>query len=439
MSTDNRPIACMNDVPTDPDQSTVTPSGLSTSLGHGLRRAFGWSASGNYLYAAAQFGALWVITASGPPADTATFLLSLAITSPIFLTLGLSLRSVLASESGDGFSARAYVQARLLTTAVSLALALAIAASGLLADGVSMAVGLMAVARATSEMAVLAQGVYLYAERHKYFATSQAGQAILGYGSFSVVYAATGNIDAAIVALGIGWLVSLLVIDSILLVRVASAIRSLDGSDSVVGLILKAFPLGVERGAAAFASYLPLIVLDLTDASLSAVAAFGVVTQTVRVLQVLARSTSFALIPTLSKLFARRDLATFWSILARVAAVTAGIGLAGLVAAYLVGDWLVTVIFGSEYLIDGLIEVVALNGAAVLFLALAAAGLISTRRFVTVLGVRLVAIAGISVMLVVLTPPWEAIGAGLAATIGNATAAVWGVWRLRLIPRRPVA
>lgn len=408
---------------------------MADAIGQRLRRAFGWSATGNYFYAATQFGALLVITTTGQPADAATFLLALAVTSPVFLTLSMNLRAALASESDGGFSVRAYVGARALTTVLAVAVAACIAVFADIGAATTSAIILMTVAQAVAQVSNLAQGAYLYAEKHKFVALSLFGQGILGYGSFSVVYLRTDSIDSAILALAVGWLASAVLVDSYLVSLVADAVRRLRGSDSPWKLIRKSFPLGLERGATVFASYLPLIALDASAASVATVAAFGVVTQTIRILQVLARSTSFALIPTLSKLYADRRFDLFTRLVRWLLLIVVGIGVVGFGMAVVFGDWLVGAVFGSRYIIDGLIEVVAVSGAAVLLLSLCAASLISVRRFGVILGVRLIAVAITALLLLLLTPNWGAIGAALAGATGNASAAAVGLLTLRNVTR----
>lgn len=422
----------MSDDLTGPTEAESTAS-LETSRGIGrrLRRAFGWSALGSYLFAAAQFGVLLVITATGPAVDVAAFLLALAVTTPLFMVLSMNLRAVLAAETGDGASLRTYIITRLLSSGLALALAILVAGFVGLGTEVGTAIVLMAVARSVEQMSNLAQGAYLFAERHKYVAVSQMGQAVLGYGAFSIAYIYFENLEGALLALGVGWLISAAFVDSRLMGLVAGPLRQLRGSESILQLVRRSFPLGLERGATVLASYLPLIALDLSSASVSVVAAFGVVTQTVRIVQVLARSTSFTLIPVLSKMYVARQFELFKSILLRAQVAALALGVASFAIAYSVGDALVEIVFGSAYVIRGLIEVATIAGIAVLFLALVAAALISAQRFSLILGIRAISIVITASVLLVAVPSWGAIGAASAAAIGNALAACVGLLALR--------
>ncbi len=279
-----------------------SPESVNQRVWPRLGRAFGWSAVGNYLYAGAQFLVLLTIVSKGTTTDVASFLLALAVTAPIFLTMSLNLRAALASDSVGAYTARAYVVTRIITTAVGVALALLAALLLGAGSGSTLAIALMAFAKAAEGLPNLAQGVYLRAEKHEFVAISQISLAVFGYGSFVVVFISTTSLEAALATLAIGWLFSALVVDSLLVRSVASTVTSLNGSDAVALLARHSFPLGLERGASALAAYLPLIVLDLSGATVALVAAFGVVSQTVRVIQVFARTSSFALIPAIARI-----------------------------------------------------------------------------------------------------------------------------------------
>jgi len=410
--------------------STTAPD-TTTSLGKRLGRAFGWSAVGNYLYAAAQFAVLLVIVARGTQSDVASFLLALAVAAPIFMTMSLNLRAALASDSAGDYTVRAYIVTRAASTAVGVVLVIVVSFFIGAGSGGTLAIVLMGLAKASESVSNLAQGAYLHAEKHEYVTASQISLAVLGYGGFVAVFVSTGNLEAALVALGIGWLMSALVVDSFLIRRVKDDLASMNGSDSAVTLARVSAPLGLERGATALAAYLPLIVLDLSGATVAAVAAFGVVSQTVRVVQVFARTSSFALIPALSRLYAAGEHRVLGALFRKLFLIVGIAGVALFVGAVSVGDRLIELIFGAAYVVDGLIEIIALNGASIVFLALTMIGLLSFRKFRLVLGVRILAIGVTTLFLVVLTGRYGVLGVASAAVLGNATSVVVGLFMIR--------
>src|SRR5258708_4046458 len=81
-----------------------------------LRTNFLWTLSGNVVYAGCQWGMLVVLAKLSTPQLVGEFALALAITAPIVLGAGLSLRSVQATDAASEYAFGDYLLVRLLTT-----------------------------------------------------------------------------------------------------------------------------------------------------------------------------------------------------------------------------------------------------------------------------------------------------------------------------------
>ena len=81
-----------------------------------LRMNFVWTLSGNVIYAASQWGILMVLAKLGTPKMVGEFAMALAITAPVVISAGLSLRGVQATDAASEYDFGAYLLLRLLTT-----------------------------------------------------------------------------------------------------------------------------------------------------------------------------------------------------------------------------------------------------------------------------------------------------------------------------------
>jgi O-antigen/teichoic acid export membrane protein len=81
-----------------------------------LRMNFLWTLIGNVVYAASQWGILVVLAKLGTPQMVGEFALALAITAPVVIGAGLSLRGVQATDAASEYHFGDYLLLRLLTT-----------------------------------------------------------------------------------------------------------------------------------------------------------------------------------------------------------------------------------------------------------------------------------------------------------------------------------
>jgi len=92
-----------------------------------LRRNFQWTIVGNVVYACTQWGILVLLAHLGDAVVVGRFSLGLAITAPIMLFAGLSLRAVQATDARREFLFADYAGLRLLMVAIALSAIVSIA------------------------------------------------------------------------------------------------------------------------------------------------------------------------------------------------------------------------------------------------------------------------------------------------------------------------
>ena len=107
--------SCVDDTP-----AACEPLARQCSRRLTLRVNFLWTLAGNVIYAACQWGILVALAKLGTPQMVGEFALALAVTAPILIGAGLSLRSVQATDALGEYEFRDYFSLRLLTSAAAV-------------------------------------------------------------------------------------------------------------------------------------------------------------------------------------------------------------------------------------------------------------------------------------------------------------------------------
>ncbi len=399
--------------------------------GSGLGANVRWSLLGNTAFTVSQLVALLAIVRVGSAKDAAAFVLAFAITAPVFLILGLNLRASLASDIDWVYGFRDYVGLRVATTVASLATVGLVAVMFPLPDGGTAVVVLVGVAKAVESVQDLAQGTYLRAEDLRTLALSQLSRGIAGYGAFSVVVLAGGSIVDGVVALIAGLALSGMAFDARQTRRVLRVSPPPPRPPRKTALAMKSAPLGLERGLAALSVYLPLLVLQTASIDVVQVAAFAVVSQSVRAVQLLARSAGFALLPRLSRLRSVGDTDSYRRLANRYLQAMTAVGLLGIIVAVLVGDQLIRLLFGDDLVLEWLAEITAIGGGAIAVFSAVLTALTALRSFSRVLAVRAVSTFSIGILAVIGAWRFGVLGAGAALAVGTVCGLALGYWILR--------
>src|SRR6266478_189645 len=108
--------------------STEAPNvfALEQSQGSSLTADFSWTFVGNAIYAAGQFAILMLLTKLVRPELVGQYALGLALVYPVMMLTNMQLRSVMNSTAGDRAQFGHYLSLRLLTTLAAIAFIFAI-------------------------------------------------------------------------------------------------------------------------------------------------------------------------------------------------------------------------------------------------------------------------------------------------------------------------
>lgn len=405
-----------------------------------LRSNVAWAFLGNVVYSASQWGVLIVLAHVGSPVIVGQFALGLAVTAPIFLTGDLNLRVVQATDTKRHYAFGEYLALNLLLTPAQLALiALVAILIDLDAQGrlVVLAVGL---SKGVESTTIVFYGLFQQCERMDYVARSQIVRGLLGLLSLTLVFVATGSLPLSVLAMGFAWSVGFAVQDlrsarRLLLLPYRQVLRPVFNWRRLRRLTYAAFPLGADAGIKSLTVNIPRYLLQALQGS-ARLGIFAAVAQFAQTLGLITTALGNAVVPRLATHVVYREGVAFTSLMLRLLAMAAILGVASVLVAALWGEELLTLVLGAAYA-DRLLFVVLMVGAAlttvqwVLGFAMQA-----SRRFGRYLMVDVVGAVFVMVASMALIPVHGAVGAALGIVVGYAAAGVASAFVVRELIRK---
>ncbi|MCS6840428.1 MAG: lipopolysaccharide biosynthesis protein [Roseiflexus sp.] len=320
-----------------------------------LRANFSWTFVGNVVYAACQWGMLMALAKLGSPGMVGVFALGLAITGPIYMFLNLHLRTIQATDARQEYQFGDYLGVRLATTALAL----------LVTAGVTLAVGypwetgaaIVAVgcAKAFESISDIFYGLLQRLERMDRIATGMMLKGVVSLLTLAIGVYLSGSVVWGVVGMAGAWAAVLAFYDipqglyalrhtpkfhmsSALRERVAVAAR----------LAWMALPLGFGILLVSLSTAIPRYFVEriLGAESLGIFAAIAYIQAAgITVISALAAAAN----PRLAQHYVRNDARAFRTLLYTLVAIALALGGAGVLVAWLIGDWVLTLIYRPEY------------------------------------------------------------------------------------------
>lgn len=320
-----------------------------------LRANFSWTFVGNVVYAACQWGMLMALAKLSSPGMVGIFALGLAITGPMFMFANLHLRTIQATDARQEYQFRDYLSVRLATTMLAL---LAIA-------GITRAVGypwetgavIIAVgcAKAFESISDIFYGLLQRLERMDRIAI---GMMLKGMASLLALAAGvylSGSVFWGVVGMAGAWAAVLALYD---IPQGLYALRHSPASQAPAALYARvavaarlawmALPLGIGILLVSLSTAIPRYFVEriLGAESLGIFAAIAYIQAAgTTVISALAAAAN----PRLAQHYARNDAHAFRALLYRLIAIALALGSAGALVAWLIGSWILTLIYRPEY------------------------------------------------------------------------------------------
>jgi O-antigen/teichoic acid export membrane protein len=331
-----------------------------------LRVNFLWTLSGNVVYATCQWGILVVLAKLGTPQLVGEFALALAITAPIVLGAGLSLRSVQATDAASEYPFGDYLLVRLLTTAAAGAVIVGIvwfSDYGWHMAAIILVVGL---AKAFESVSDIFYGLLQQHERMDRIALSMMIKGPLSLAAIGAAVYLSGDLLVGVSGLAAAWLLVLVVYDvrnGASLLNVASRsehppvdfrsafARRLQVSwrpRALMTLTLLALPVGIVMALISFNSNIPRYFIEhhlgTWDLGIFAAVAYPLTAGTT-VVNALGQSA----VPTLARYYADGDYRAFSSLMRKLLGLGLAIGIGGVLLIWLFGRPILLLLYRPEY------------------------------------------------------------------------------------------
>jgi O-antigen/teichoic acid export membrane protein len=331
-----------------------------------LRMNFLWTLSGNVVYAASQWGMLVVLAKLGTPQLVGEFALALAITAPIVVGAGLSLRSVQATDAASEYPFGDYLLVRLLTTAAAGAVIVGIvwfSDYGWHTAAIILVVGL---AKAFESISDIFYGLLQQHERMDRIALSMMIKGPLSLVALCAAIYFTGDLLLGVSGLAAAWLLLLIVYDvrngaSLLKAASNSEYTSVKFSSglarrlqlswrprALVALTLLALPVGIVMTLISFNANIPRYFIEhhLGTRELGIFAALAYpLAAGATVVNALGQSAS----PRLARNYADRDYRTFSSLTCKLLCLGLAVGIGGVLLIWLAGRPILLLLYQPEY------------------------------------------------------------------------------------------
>lgn len=405
------------------------PSGKCRSL----RSNSVWGLLGNTLYGVSQWVLLVVLAKFGTAETVGQFALSLAISAPTFLCLGMNLRIVQATDADRVWRLVDYLRLRLLLGVAAL-IVTAVVGLALGMRGEALLVLLVVAAAKGSE--ARSQTLYGYFQLHERMdlvSQSMIARALLGSALFGAAMATTRSLLVACLGLWAGWLVvsSLLERRSSRMVEQGDPARVAEDDarwdwPAMRRLARKAVPLGVDGGLVSLTLSVPSYVVAgvLGTAGLGIYAALAYTSQ---IVGRITASVAETVVPRLAVYYARGRRRPFLVLLGKLTLLGTVVSTACVVAAAALGGPFLRVFLGEKYDDVALLVVLMVSAGILTLQRCVGRGLQAAHRFVAVVTVNAVTLVVIAAVAPVLISVSGLVGAAWALCAGSAAGTAVGL------------
>lgn len=412
-----------------------TNSSKGVSVGRGttvapLWKGFSWVFVGTLVYVLSQWGMLSVLSKLGNPEVVGVFSLGVAITTPILLFSGLQLRQVQATDAQGAYSFSEYLGLRFLTTALALPTISGVVFIAGYSRQTVLIVLAVAAAKTFEAVSETFYGFLQNRERMDIVSCSMMIKGPISLLSLGAGFYFTKSLLWAVVAMAASWAIVLVGYDARKCVPLLMREKQ-EGSESsskfgyhehlrpIRRLAWLALPLGFAAALGSLAinvpRYLVEYYLDAHALGIFAAIAYIVVSSRL-VAGALGQSAS----PRLSRYYAEGAHGAFLGLLFRLSLVSMIIGVAGIIAALVAGQWILSLLYTPEYAGHvGLFVLIMVATALNYVASLLNFAMTATRRFRSQIIVQAGVVAVTAIVCVILIPQMGILGAGMALVMGR--------------------
>lgn len=336
-----------------------------------LRANFSWTFAGNVIYAACQWGMLVVLAKLGNPEMVGEFGLALAITGPIFMFANLRLWHIQATDARVQYRFGDYLGLRLITTMMALVLIAGFMLFPVFRWETALVLLSFGIARTFDALSEVNYGLLMQCERLDRVAKSMMMRGPLSFIALGIGVYVTGNVVWGVFGLAAGWALVLFFYDtrstSLVLKHWPKDISCSGGAreqdyairphwekNIIMEMAWLALPLGIVTLLISLNVNIPRYFVEgcLGKRELGIFVALASIQQVgPTVVTALGSSASARL----SRYYASGESVGFRNLLVKLVGISTLLGVAGVVVALIAGRKILSLIYGPEYALVGLL------------------------------------------------------------------------------------
>jgi O-antigen/teichoic acid export membrane protein len=380
-----------------------------------LLASVGYSLSGQVIYLATQWGILSGLAHFHGPTAVGEFGLALALSTPLFLLSNGGFRNAQASDVSEQYSFAEYGGARILLTALAVALTLALGYVFSSNRTTMLVIAVVAASKVFESVSNLAYGAFQQAGRMDLVAASLVTRGSLTLGLFLALLFIGASAAVALLAQVLVWSAVGLLVDY------PRASRLVGGRVVVVPrwtgkrswrLIAGQAPLGGGILANSLQVSVPRILIE-RYLGLEALGLFTVVDYLLQASVIASNSVSHALLNRFARLAQSNQRQRLKKLVFKLFFLFGGAGLGAIAVAYWIGEDILALLFGRQYASTApLLLVMSVVISIRMLSVLPQTVLMAERRFslfllLQVIGLALTALGGL-----IAIPAYGLIGAG---------------------------
>jgi len=319
-----------------------------------LRRNIGYAMIGKIYYAATQFLIIALTARLGTQSDVGALTLASAIVTPLYFLTGMGMQTVLTVDDLNRYSRADYVGLRFIGGFLALSLSVLGALIFYADQGwlVLAAVTGQALVRFFGAQASLNQAMFQRAERQDYVAASIFVRTTAGLIGFVVTFWLTHDLPMALFCEAALWFASYWMVDTRLLrqldMEIPLAILKQTSLRRVWSLLIWVMPMGVALWLVRLAGSVPPIMLE-HYAGLDAVGLFGALAYANTLLSMVANAMGGAASARLRRQAREGRMGSFRKLTVKMVLVALAMGLGALALTWLIGEPVLTLVFGAKY------------------------------------------------------------------------------------------
>lgn len=326
--------------------------------------------AGRGVYVFCQWLLLVIIARLADPGALGQFTYALALTGPIIVFAQLNMRAYMSTDTKSEFAFKDYRGARLVGVTLALALIVAVALfkqdTGL-ALSVVVLVGLY---KAFESLSDVHFGAMQKREVFRDIAVSVALHGVLAVLALGVVLWWTGDLAKAVAAVAVIWLILLLAFDIPNATRVMRAQPDPESaaSGSVWQAMVACFPFGITVALMSLRINVPVYFIE-AQLGVEQVGYYSAVAYFIVAGRLVTGSLVQTTAPRIARFYNGGEMASLRTLLFKVLGIMVGLGVAGVLVAWVLGALVLRIAYGEAYESFASLLVLVMCAAAVGYFA----------------------------------------------------------------------